>query len=58
MDGRRVGRVHVTVNLMIMDAGLDWVLGTWRSAPPSGIYRPAVSPAADCVVPYSLQACQ
>jgi len=29
-DGRMVGRVNVPLNLMIMDAGTDWVLGTWR----------------------------
>lgn len=30
VDGRMVGRVNVPVNLTIMDAGTDWVLGTWR----------------------------
>ena len=30
VDGRMVGRVNVPINLMILDAGTDWVLGTWR----------------------------
>jgi hypothetical protein len=30
IDGRMVGRVNVPINLTIMDAGTDWVLGTWR----------------------------
>jgi hypothetical protein len=30
VDGRMVGRVSVPLNLTIMDAGTDWVLGTWR----------------------------
>lgn len=30
VDGRMVGRLNVPVNLMITDAGTDWVLGTWR----------------------------